>query len=75
MNIYVGPGPGYLFVPQIDVRPAKAMLYNIEVGVQARLLWKFGLYATYKYLYAYRQHKIDFSEHILLVGINFRFQL
>jgi len=75
INLFAGPGIGYMLVPQNENENAKSIFYNIEAGINAKLLWKFGLYATYKYLYAQKNDLVDFSEHILLIGITFNFKL
>lgn len=75
LNVFAGAGLGGLKVPQGMDPSAKGMLYDIEVGFKTRLLGNFGLYGVYKYLYANKEELISFSEHIILVGINFTFGL
>ncbi|MCG8700538.1 MAG: hypothetical protein MI922_20960, partial [Bacteroidales bacterium] len=70
-----GPGMGTLQVLESPGNVARSWLFEAEVGVNAKLLWNFGLYANYKYLYAYKQPAINFSEHVMLVGITFNFGL
>jgi hypothetical protein len=73
LNLFAGAGTGWMAVPQGTDPEVKSMLFNIEAGVQARLLWKFGIYGVYKYLYAHKGSSVDFNEHIILLGINFTF--
>lgn len=75
LNVFVGPGLGTMKVPQKYNESANSLLFDIEAGINARFLWKFGLYVTYKYLYANKPDMINFSEHILLIGITFNFKL
>ena len=73
LNVFAGAGVGGLTVPQGADPGAKGLLFDIEAGFNARLLWKFGIYGAYKYLYADKENLINFSEHILLVGLSFTF--
>lgn len=75
LNVFAGAGAGGLTVPQGSDSSAKGMLFDIEAGFNARLLWKFGIYGVYKYLYAHKKTLINFNEHIILVGISFTFGL
>lgn len=75
LNLYAGPGLGGLVVPQETDSNASGVFFDFEAGIQARLLWKFGLYGAYKYLYANKEGAYSFSEHIFLVGLNFTFGL
>jgi hypothetical protein len=75
LNLFAGGGTGWMVVPQGTDPEVTAMLFDIEAGVQAKLLWKFGIYGVYKYLYAHKGSYVDFSEHIILLGINFTFGL
>lgn len=54
-------------------------MYNIEGGINIKAFWKIGFYGIYKYLYAKKEvnnvNVIDFSEHIILLGITFNFSL
>jgi len=75
LNIFMGPGMGRLKVPINEDVSASSILFTIDAGLNARLLWKFGLYASYKYLYANKPGKINFNEHILLIGITFNFRI
>jgi len=74
LNLFAGGGVGRLEVPKdLDESGAmeKGILYNI------RAFWKIGFYGIYKYLYAVKERNnvkmIDFSEHIVLLGITFNF--
>jgi len=73
LNVFAGGGIGGMKVPQGNDTSANSMLFNFEAGINTRLLWKFGLYATYKYLYANKEDQVNFSEHIVLIGITFNF--
>lgn len=82
VNIFAGGGPGYMEVPIEDAFPARiyksAWYLNVEAGINIRVLWKFGLYGVYKYIYAYKEGGstlIDFNEHIVLLGLTFNFEL
>lgn len=82
VNLFVGGGIGSLEVPKgVDESDAmeKGILYNIEGGINIRAFWKIGFYGIYKYLYAKKERNnvkvIDFSEHIVLLGIAFNFSL
>ena len=75
LNIFAGPGFGGLKVPQGSDSSASGVFFDFEAGIHARLLWKFGLYGTYKYLYAHKEEAFSFSEHIFLLGLNFTFGL
>ncbi len=75
LNLFAGPGIGGLVVPQGADSDAKGVFFDFEAGIHARLLWKFGLYGVYKYLYADKEGAYNFSEHIVLVGLNFTFGL
>ncbi len=81
-NIFAGGGLGIMEVPIESALPAeiygKAWYLNLEAGINVRVLWKFGLYGVYKYMYAYKDTPsilIDFNEHILLLGLTFNFSL
>lgn len=75
LNVFAGAGLGGLKVPQGINASTKAMLFDVEAGINTLLFWKIGLYGTYKYLYANNGNVINFSEHIVLVGITFNFGL
>jgi len=82
VNLFAGGGIGGLEVPKgVDEPDAmeRGILYNIEGGINIRAFWKIGFYGIYKYLYAKKERKnvkvIDFSEHIVLLGITFNFSL
>ncbi|MEA2076922.1 MAG: hypothetical protein U9O95_02775 [Candidatus Marinimicrobia bacterium] len=82
VNVFTGAGPGYMEVPVEDALPAKiyetAWYLNVEAGINVRVLWKFGLYGVYKYMYAYKEGGsilIDFNEHIVLLGLTFNFSI
>ena len=82
VNVFAGAGPGYMEVPIEDALPAKiyenAWYLNVEAGINIRVLWKFGLYGVYKYMYAYKEGGstlIDFNEHIVLLGLTFNFSI
>lgn len=81
-NLFAGGGIGGLEVPKgVDEPDAmeRGSLYNIEGGINIRAFWKIGFYGIYKYLYAKKEINnvkvIDFSEHIVLLGITFNFSL
>lgn len=82
VNVFAGGGLGYLEVPKESALPIRkyesAIFYNMEAGINIRVLWKFGIYGIYKYLYAYKEtdtQVIDFNEHIVLLGLTFNFSL
>jgi len=82
VNLFGGGGAGGLEVPKgVDDPDAmeRGILYNIEGGVNIRAFWKIGVYGIYKYLYADKEVNnvkvINFSEHIVLLGITFNFSL
>jgi len=82
VNFFVGGGLGGLDVPKGEDEPdamERGILYNIEGGINIRAFWKVGFYGIYKYLYAKKEINnvkvIDFSEHIVLLGITFNFSL
>ncbi len=80
VKLFVGGGIGWLDVPK-DTDESDAMnrgiVYNIEGGINIRAFWKIGFYGIYKYLYAQKEVNnvkvIDFSEHIVLLGLTFNF--
>ena len=78
INLFAGGGLGRLEVPKDESDSMeKGVLYNIEGGINVRAFWKIGFYGIYKYLYANKEidnvEVIDFSEHIVLLGITFNF--
>jgi hypothetical protein len=82
VNFFAGGGLGGLEVPKGKDEPdamARGILYDIEAGVNIRAFWKIGFYGIYKYLYAMKDSNkvkvIDFSEHIVLLGMTFNFSL
>ena len=82
LNIFAGGGFGIMEVPIESALPAeiygKTWYLNVEAGINVRILWKFGLYGVYKYMYAYKDTPsvlIDFNEHILLLGMTSNFSL
>ena len=75
LNVFAGGGLGRLAVQEGINTEVKTNLFDIEAGLNAKLMWKFGLYASYKYLYANDKDLINFSEHIILIGISFNFSL
>ena len=77
-NIFAGGGIGSLEVPKGEDEPdsmERGILYNIEGGINFIAFWKIGFYGIYKYLYAKKETDnvkvIDFSEHIVLLGITY----
>lgn len=81
VDIFAGGGPGRMHIPVESALPAEiyrsAWYLNLEAGINIRLLWKFGIYGVYKYMYAYRETSsvlIDFNEHIILLGLTFNFK-
>jgi len=75
LTLFAGGGVGSMNVPQGEEEGVRSILYDFEAGFNTRLLWKFGLYGMYKYLYANDENQIDFAEHIIMVGITFNFSL
>lgn len=82
VNFFAGGGIGWLEVPKGEDEPdamERGNMYNTEVGINTIIFWKIGFYGIYKYLYAKKEIKnvkvIDFSEHIVLLGITFNFSL
>ena len=74
LNFFAGGGLGYFQVPKDNTESYYYGIgFNTELGLNIRVIWKFGLYGVYKFLYANRKVNsisvIDFSEHILLFGI------
>ena len=77
---FCGGGIGQLEVPKSEVDPEKtekAMMFNLEAGMNYTLLWKFGFYGVGKYLYSQKKVNgekfIDFSEFIFMIGITINF--
>jgi len=82
INLFAGGGIGGLEVPKGVDEPGtmeRGILYNIEGGINIIAFWKIGFYGIYKYLYAEKEidnvKVIDFSEHILLLGLTFNLSL
>ena len=78
VNFFAGGGIGRLEVPKGEDEPdamERGIMYNTEVGINTIAFWKIGFYGIYKYLYAKKKKVIDFSEHIVLLGITFNFSL
>jgi hypothetical protein len=78
VNFFMGGGIGGLEVPKGEDEPdamERGIMYNTEVGINTIVFWKIGFYGIYKYLYANKEKVIDFSEHIVLLGITFNFSL
>ena len=80
IKLFAGGGIGGLEVPkglEDSNSMEKGIMYNLEVGVNVQAFWKIGFYGLYKYLYADKESNnvkvIDFSEHIVLLGITFNF--
>ena len=80
--LFAGGGMGWLEVPK-DGSESEAtnrgILYNLEVGINYIAFWKIGFYGIYKYIYSKKEINntkvIDFSEHIILLGLTFNFSL
>jgi hypothetical protein len=79
---FAGGGIGKLEVPKDEDESEarnKGILYNLEAGVNYKAFWKIGFYGIYKYLYSKKEVNnikvIDFSEHIILLGVTFNFSL
>jgi len=78
---YCSCGLGWLKVPKdgSEEKNYTAMVYDLEAGVNVRVIWKFGFYTIYKYLYAHQEKNnvavIDFNEHIMMIGITYNFSL
>ncbi len=82
INLFAGGGIGRFEVPKDEDESEarnKGIVYNIEGGINIRAFWKMGFYGIYKYLYAKKEINnvkvIDFSEHIVLLGVTFNFSL
>ena len=75
LSLFAGGGLGGMNVPQGVDSSARSMFYDFEAGFNTRLIWKFGIYGMYKYLYANKENQIDFSEHIIMLGLTFNFSL
>ncbi len=80
-KLFAGGGFGVLQVPvegYLD-KHNKNWLFDIEVGLSYRIVWKFGAYGEYKYLYSRKEENkefvIDFHEHIFMIGILLSFKL
>ena len=80
INLYVGGGVGALEVPkgenytdEFEMGP----VYDIEAGINLIAFWKIGFYGVYKYLYSQKETNnekvIDFSEHVVMIGITLNF--
>jgi hypothetical protein len=52
LNLFTGLGSGSMNVPQNPYKNESSILFASELGVNYRFWWKFGVYGTYKYLYA-----------------------
>ena len=79
-SYFVGGGIGQLEVPKYENDPEKVekgWLFNMEAGMNYRVIWKFGLYGIGKYLYAQKKVNsnkiINFNELIVLLGLTFNF--
>ena len=78
LTLFGGGGAGWLEVPKGPAYPGEketGPFYDIELGIRYRVFWKIGVYGMYKYLYARKDPFIDFSEHIVLLGICISFSL
>jgi len=74
-DFFLGGGVGRLKVPKDESVPnasTESSLLNLEAGIHWKPFEKFGFYGLYKYLYA-NKDVIDFSEHIVLLGITYNF--
>jgi hypothetical protein len=76
-NIFLGGGVGVLEVPregQDSDSMERGIVLNLEGGINARVIWKFGLYGVVKYIYSREiinnSSYIDFNEIALLLGIS-----
>lgn len=75
INLFGGGGLGWLKVPKdnSEEKTYTGMAFNLEAGISVRVVWKFGFYSIYKFIYAYRAVDsiavIDFSEHAVLIGL------
>ena len=81
-TLFAGGGLGRMEVP-LDGTEGKEyeydLLFDIEAGVNY-IVWKgLGLCGVYKYLYANKEEGdvvlIDFSEHIILLGLSYTFNI
>ena len=82
LEFFGGGGFGVLEIPKYGDNPQsseRGFLLDLETGFDFRIFWKLGIYAVYKYLYSENKINnskiIDFSEHIGMVGISFKFSL
>ena len=81
INFFAGGGLGWLKVPKdgSEDKTHSGTVFDLEGGINIRAFWKIGFYGIYKYLYANKEVEnvdvIDFSEHIVLLGISFNFSL
>ncbi len=81
VNLFGGGGMGWLQVPKngSEEKTYTGMVYNLEAGINVRVIWKLGFYTIYKYLYAKKEvnnvNVIDFNEHIMMIGISLTFSL
>jgi hypothetical protein len=80
--LFAGGGMGWLEVPKDESESeetTKGIVYNIEAGINYIAFWKIGFYGIYKYLYSKKKVNdakvIDFSEHIVLLGLTFNFSI
>lgn len=74
-DFFLGGGVGRLKVPEDENVPnasTDSSLFNLEAGIHWKPFKKVGFYGLYKYLYA-NKDVIDFSEHIVLLGITYNF--
>ncbi len=82
VTVFGGGGCGIVWVPKSEENFEEyetAFMANLEAGVSYRVVWKVGLCAMGKYLYAQKdvngERFIDFSEFVFMVGLQVDFGL
>jgi len=82
VNVFAGGGVGSLGVPASELDPdhlERALLVDLEAGIDVRAYRKIGFYGVGKYLYSRKDKDgaafIDFNEFIVLLGLTFSFHL
>ncbi|MBA7668286.1 hypothetical protein ES703_76396 [subsurface metagenome] len=76
-NVWLGGGIGTLAVGAGPNAMEKGILFDLVGGINIKLFWKIGIYATGKYIYSSKTTNnvkvIDFSDFPVLVGISLNF--
>jgi len=81
LKIFCGGGIGMLQVPKDEPKGeddyATGIFYDLEAGINYKVIKKVGIYGTVKYLYAQKKkddiNLIDFNEVIYVLGVSFNF--